>query len=287
MKNYKGYQEIFTNQCYRSGPCLHGTPVEVSRGDRWDYYDKQSKSYVYLECRLMQKNYLPSLLQIEEAEKFQSGLSTETYETSDLQLHDSNGKWFTRSEDPELYRWPATVDEPKTCNICDLVCDIRDMKQYMREDGSCPYDDPAPQPIYSKVADYDRSCQDFLHPLLLQDLKAINKRRARAAKAHIWKYLKEPKWMHALINKGERMIDVWNRNYQPVTFYYNSIEAVWLYVKNLPAHMKNNSHLLRRIRENIEYSPSFRECMERGEWEKRMLDNIDKVVLEVGKKKKK
>lgn len=284
MREYKPFQEVYTNQCYRNGPCLNGTPVEVSREQMWDYYDKASKSYIYLECRLNQKHYTPSLLQIEEADKFQSGLSTETYETPDLQLHDTNGKWFTRSDDPEMYRWPANFDEKKTCNICDLVCDIRDMQQYMREDGSCPFDDPAPEPVYSKVADYDRPCQDFLHPLLLQDLKAINRRKARTTKAYIWKYLKEPKWMHTLINSGQRMIDVWRRNYQPVTFYYSSLESIALYIKNMPPEMKKTYGLLKRIRENLEYSPSFKECLARGEWEGKMLANIDGYVEEAEKR---
>ena len=268
------FQYINTNQCYRKGPCLHGTSIKVDRASQWDYYDKVTRSYIYLECRLHQKHYTPSLLQIEEAEKFQSGLSSETYETPDLQLADTNGVWFTR-EDPELYRWSADHDEPKTCNICDLVCDIRDDERYMLEDGSCPYPEPGPEPIYQKVYDEVRPCQDFLHPLLLQDLNAINKKRRRMAKAKLSGYLKQKKWRDALINKEERISDVWKRNYNPVTFYFNSFESVWLYVKNLPSDMKKNKLLVQRIRDNLELSPSFKECLERGDWEKRMLGKIN------------
>jgi hypothetical protein len=269
-------QYILTNQCYRKGPCLHGTPIKVSRGDRWDYYDKGLRSYVSLECRLHQKHYSPSLLQIEEAEKYQAGLGTESFESADLQLADTNGVWFSRSDDPELYRWPPDSDEEKTCSICDVVCDIREMAEYLKDDGSCPYEDAGPDSIYLKVEDNDRSCQDFLHPLLLQDIKAINTRRARIAKAHIWKYLQEPKWMHSLINSGQRMVDVWRRNYKPVTFYFNSFESIVLYLKNMPAEMKGNKHILRRIRGNLELSPSFKVNLDKGEWEERMLGNVDK-----------
>ena len=218
------------------------------------------------------------MLEIEEAEKYQSALGTESFEHPDLQLHDTNGVWFTRSDDPELYRWPSQAEEGKKCNICDIVCDIRDIGKYMLEDGNCPYNDAAPEPVYSKVQDYDRPCQDFLHPLLLQDIKAINQRRRRAAKAKLWGYLKQKKWRDALIDKGDRMIDVWRRNYKPVTFYFNSFESIVLYIKNMPPEMKKNKHLLRRVRENLEYSPSFKENLEKGEWERRMLGNTDRFV---------
>jgi hypothetical protein len=273
-----GYQDTYTNKCYRNGPCLQADQVKVSRADRWDYYDRSSKSYINLECRLNQKYYTPSLLQIEEAEKYQSGLGTQSYEHHDLQLYDSNGAWFTRSDDPELYRWPIGSEDPKECNICDIVCDIRDMKEYSRENGSCPYDDPTPQPVYSKVQDYDGSCRDFLHPLLLQDIKAINRKRARTTKAKLWGYLKQKKWRDALINKGDRMVDVWKRNYQPVKFYYDSFGSAYLYLKNLPQEMKKNKLLIQRVKDNLKYSPSFNNCSQEGEWEKRMFKNIDKFV---------
>jgi len=217
-------------------------------------------------------------LQIEEAEKYQAGLGTESFESPDLQLADTNGVWFTRSDDPEFFRWSPDSDEAKTCSICDVVCDIREMGEYMRDDGFCPYDDPGPESVYLKVEDNDRACQDFLHPLLLQDIKAINKRRARIAKANIWKYLQEPRWMNALINSGQRMIDVWKRNYKPVTFYFNSFESIVLYLKNMPVEMKRNKHLLRRIRENLELSPSYKVNLEKGEWEERMLRNVERMV---------
>lgn len=250
----------------------------MRKEDRWDYYDRSSRSYIYLECRLHQKHYTPSLLQVEEGDKFQSGMGTETYETPDLQLTDSNGIWFTNSSDPEYFQWPIN-DEHRTCSLCDIVCDIRDDMRYMREDGSCPYDDAdaPPEPLYRKIQDYDQPCRDFLHPLLLQDIPAINRRRRRMTKAKLWSYLKQKRWRDALINKGERIKDVWLRNYQPVTVYFNSFESVRLYIKNLPAEMRNNRFLRQRIRENLELSPSYRECLERGEWEERMLSKINSI----------
>jgi hypothetical protein len=268
------------NQCDRKGPCLHGDPVPVSRGEYWDYYDRQSRSYIYLRCRLNQKHYVPSLLEIEEAEKYSSGLSTESYETPDLQLADTNGVWFTRSDDPENYRWPTETEEGKSCSICDLVCDIREMYEYMQDDGTCPYNDAAPELTYSKIRDHDNPCSDFLHPLLLQDIKAINQRRARTAKAKLWQYLKQKHWRDALINKGERILDVWQRNYQPVRFYFNSFETIVLYLKNLPHNMKRNQGLLRRIKENLELSPSYKENLAKGEWERRMRENVERIVNE-------
>ena len=257
---------------------MHGESVPVQKSEQWDYYDRSSRQYVYLKCRLNQKHYTPSLLQIEEAEKFESGLGTETFETPDLQLADTNGVWFTRSEDPEEYYWPAEIDEPRTCSICDIVCDIRDDNRYLNEDGTCPYNDAQPYSIYSKVQDYDRPCQDFLHPLLLQDIRAINKRRRRMAKTKLWGYLKQKRWRDALIDKSERITDVWKRNYQPVTFYFNSFESIWLYVKNLPDEMRNNRFFLQRIRDNLELSPSFNECLEKGDWERRMLGKIERLL---------
>lgn len=166
------------------------------------------------------------------------------------------------------------VDEFRTCKSCDIICEIRNDKQYLNDDGTCPYPDPEPQLKYWKVEDNDRPCEDFLHPLLLQDIPAINSRKRRAAKSKLGGYLKQKKYRDLLINKGERIIDIWKRNYQPVTFYFRSFETVWLYMKNLPPEMKGNKHLLQRIRENLEYSPSFKECLERGEWKERMLGKI-------------
>lgn len=264
--------------------------MKVEKSQDWDYYDKECRSYIYLECRLHQKFYAQSVLEEEAQDQYISGVSSSMREHRDLQLTDTNGVWFTRSEDPECYLWPVhesedeslegiiISDEPRTCSRCDIICDIRNDKRYLNEDGTCPYPEPAPQLKYWKVDDNDKPCQDFLHPLLLQDIKAINKRKARMAKSKLWGYLKQEKWMHALINSGERIIDVWKRNYQPITFYYRSFETIWLYVKNLPPHTKENKHLLKRIRENIEYSSSFNECLERGEWERRMLEKIEGYV---------
>ena len=61
---------------------------------------------------------------------------------------------------------------------------------------------------------------------------------------------------------------------------------MWLYVKNLPEEMRRNKHLLKRIRDNLELSPSYKECLERGEWEERMLGNIEMAVEKVGGKSK-
>jgi len=43
--------------------------------------------------------------------------------------------------------------------------------------------------------------------------------------------------------------------------------------------MKHNNHLLQRIRKNLEYSPSYKENLAKGEWERRMLNNIDSFIL--------
>jgi hypothetical protein len=262
----------------------------VSKGEDYDYYDRESRSYVFLECRLHQKYYSQSILEAELEDQYVSGVSSSLREHRDLQLADSDGVWFTRSEDPECYLWPTypgeedldekvIADEPRTCNRCDLICDIRNDKRYLNEDGTCPYPDPSPVLKYWKVGDNDKPCEDFLHPLLLQDVKAMNRKRARIAKAKLWNYLKQKKWRDMLINKGERIIDVWKRNYQPVVFYFKSFETIWLYLKNLPPEMKKNKYLLKRIRQNLEYSPSYKECLERGEWERRMLGKIDRLCV--------
>ena len=219
--------QIYKNHCFRNGPCLHGTPVEVSREQDWDYYDKSSKSYIFLDCRLKQKYYSQSVLEGEVEGQYLSGLSSTQREHGDLQLADTDGVWFTRSEDSESYLWPSfpgeddgdlediVEDEPRSCGSCDIVCDIRNDKRYLNEDGSCPYPDPSPSLKYWKVEDNDRQCQDFLHPLLLQDIPAINARKRRATKSKLWGYLKQKKWRDIRISKGERIIDVWNRNYHP------------------------------------------------------------------------
>jgi len=270
---------IEMNNCLRGGaPCLFGEPKKVPKEAYWDYYDKASKSFIYLDCKIHQKYWVPSLLQIEEAEKYQTPLGTESYETPDLQLADQNGRWMTRSEDPDCYR-QMPYEEAKNCSICDIVCDIRDDKRYLNPDGSCPYNDPAPEQLYWKINDYDRPCQDFLHPLLLQNIEAINRKRRIAAKNHIWKYLKEPHWMHTLINSGQRMIDVWKRNYKPVEFYYRSFETIVLYLKTIPEE-RRTPMFLQHIRKNLEYSPSFGELVRKSEYERGLLGKIEGITRE-------
>jgi hypothetical protein len=191
--------QIYKNQCYRNGPCLHGTPRKVSKAEDYDYYDPAIRSYVYLECRLQQKHYSQSILEAELEEQYLSGLSSEQREHPDLQLADTDGRWFSNSNDPESYLWPTPVgytaeeeeenkkDVARACGKCSLICDIRDDARYLNEDGSCPFPDAYSSPIlkYWKIKDYDQPCQDFLHPLLLQDIKAINQRRRRATKAKL------------------------------------------------------------------------------------------------------
>jgi len=215
-------------------------------------------------------------LQIEEAEKYQTPTGIESYETPDLQLADQNGRWMTRSEDPESYQH-RPWDEPKTCDLCDIVCDIRDDERYLQDDGSCPFPDSAPELRYWKIEDNDRECQDFLHPILLQNIEAINRKRRKAAKAHIWKYLKEERWMHTLINSGQRMIDVWERNYKPVTFYFRSFETIYLYLKTLPKE-RRTPQFVQHIRRNIEYSPSFKQLLRGRSYEAELLRKIDRMV---------
>lgn len=263
--------ETYMNRCYRSGSCLFGIEKEVDRAGYWDYYDTRRRKHIFLECRLHQKYYSPSVLEIEEADKFYSGLSTSTFEHPDLQLADQNGKWMTRSDDPECYH-QQPYEEAKTCNDCDIICEIRDRPEYLLEDGTCPYNDAPPSPIYWGIKDNDTRCGDFLHPLLLQDIDAINRKRRRMAKAKIWKHLQQPRWMHALINSGQTMKQVWERNYQPVTFYYRSFETILLYLKNLPREQKTSS-FLRLVRRNIESSPSYRTLL-KDEHERGLLQKI-------------
>lgn len=253
MKEWNG---VYVNDCTRGGaPCLFSKQVKVSREDYWDYYDSKQKAYVFLECKLNQKYYTSSVLQIEEAEKYQSGVAASTYEHPDLQLADTNGRWMTRSDDPECY-YQEPWEEAKTCSLCDIICDIRDDERYLNKDGTCPFPDPAPTPIYWRIEESDGPCKDYLHPLLLQDIEAINRRRRRTAKARIWKYLKEPRWMHALINSGQRIIDVWERNYKPAQIYFNSLDTIKLFLKTIPEERKTEQ-FLELIRRNVRGSPSY------------------------------
>ena len=269
--------EIYTNRCYRRGPCLHGTPIEVTKKDNYDYYDPKTGRYMYLECQLFQKHFSPSPRDVEERQKYLSGTSLPSFETPDLQLADTDGVWMTRSDDPDLYQWDGDSDTPETCSICELVCDIRDDERYLNEDDTCPFPPlETPRPEYWKITGYDQKCGDFLHPLLLDNIEAINRKRKRAAKAHIWKHLQEPKWMHTLINSGQRMVDVWRRNYQPATFYFRSFETVYLYLRNVPAETRSKQMLAKHIRRNLEFSPSFQQLLSGSneDWERRMLEKI-------------
>ena len=267
------------NRCFRNGaPCLFGEPIRVIKEAYWDYYDSQTRSFVFLQCRIHQKFWTPSLLQIEESEKYHSGSGTASYEAPDLQMSDQNGRWMTRSDDPDLYRHTPFDFESKTCSVCDLVCDIRDNKQYLKPDDTCPFSDAESsyELVYWKIEDNDQPCQDFLHPMLLQNIDAINRKRRKAAKAHIWKYLKNSHWMHTLINSGQRMIDVWQRNYQPVVVYYRSLEQIYLYLKTLPK-AKKTPIFLQHVRKNLEKSPSYEQLLDQ-EYERQMLKKINEIV---------
>lgn len=83
--------------------------------------------------------------------------------------------------------------------------------------------------------------------------------------------------MHTLINSGDRMIDVWKRNYQPVTFYFRSFETIVLYLKSLPAAAKTPT-FLNHLWHNLEMSPSFNELRERSNYEQMMFSKIDQMV---------
>ena len=277
----KQYKDIYKNLCYRNGACLFSEPIKVEREQEWDYFDTRRKSFISLDCKLHQKYYLPSAVEIENRESYLSGIPLQAREHPDLQLHDSDGVWFTRSDDPKCYYWPPDVDEKKTCNLCDIICEIRDWDKYLTEDGSCPYNDNPPGLGYWKVQDYDRVCENFLHPLLLQNIDSINRKKRKAAKAKIWKYLKEPKWMHTLINSGQTMKEVWERNYKPVTFYFNSFETILLYIKNSPENLRKNKTWLKHIRKNLEKSPSFEELLRESWYEEELLERIDKMMKEM------
>ena len=116
IANYSSNGQIYhTNQCYCGAPCLFSEQHRVNREDVWDHYSPSTKSYITLECKLHQKYWMDSPLVREEEENYLSGLSTQSREHLDLQLYDSNGIWFTHSDDPECYWWPPESDIPKTC----------------------------------------------------------------------------------------------------------------------------------------------------------------------------
>ena len=115
-----------------------------------------------------------------------------------------------------------------------------------------------------------------MHPLMLQNIESINRKRRKAAKAHILKYLKAH-WMNSLINSGQRMSDVWERNYKPVEFYYRSFEQIYLYLKTLPKERKTPM-FLQHIRGNMEKSQSFEQLVKESEYERGMLGKIDTLM---------
>ncbi len=277
-------ERTYKNRCYRSGPCLFADQRRVTRADDWDYYDRRRKAYIQLDCRIHNKYYSPSPPELEEEQNWFSGMATETREYPDLQLHDSDGVWFTRSDDPECYYYDYEIEStPKTCTDCETICDIRNWDKYLNPDGTCPYPDPPPQPIYWKI-EYDRTCNYFLHPLLLQDIDVINRKRRKMAKARIWKYLKEPRWMHRLISKEKPIMQAWMRNYEPAKFYFNSFESILLYVrKAAPAKIRRDKRTLQLIRSNLEKSPSFSDLLD-DPYEEYLLERLDETIAESRRK---
>ena len=272
-------EHVHVNHCYRGAPCLFAKPVTVNKADNYDYYDTRSRRYVHLACGIHQKYWTDSLLVMENAEKFYSPVGQKTYETPDLQLADSNGRWFTNSSDPEYYHWDPRYDEPMKCELCDLVCDIRDDERYLEEDGACPFPDPAPTPKYTQVQDYDRPCRDFLHPLMLENIDAINRKRRIAAFNHLKQYLGDIKWINALINTGQTITEVWERHYKPVTFYYSSFDAILKYVRSRPEEQQENRVWLKHVWGNAKKSPSYRELRQwGGYWEDELHDTLETIV---------
>lgn len=256
---------VYINKCHRvSGPCLFADQQMVPKEAYWDYYDSTLRAFVYLDCRIHQKYAVPSLLQIEDADKFASGIATASYETPDLQLADYNGRWMTRSDDPESYPH-RPWDEAKHCGICDMVCDIRDDKRYLNSDGTCPYPDNAPGPLYWRVGEQTvKPCGDYLSPVMLLNLDAVNRKRRRKAKAFLWGYLKEKKWLDAHIQSERRMIDVWEKHYQPLQFYLPSMETLWLFVQLNRSHKGLVAHLIGNVEKHC---ANFDDLLE-DEWQR-------------------
>jgi hypothetical protein len=242
----------------------------------WDYYDSGKKAYIRLDCKIHQKYATPTLLQIEESEKFHTPVGSASYETPDLQLADYNGRWMTRSDDPYLYP-NKPFDGAKDCSICDIVCEIREDVRYLNKDGTCPFPDVAPEPTYWKVAEQKATpCGDYLSPLMLLDLEAVNRKRRRKAYHFLKGYLQQPKWLHAQINSERRMIDVWEKHYQPVTFYFKSFETIILYIKSLKKK-RRTPQFLQHLRKNLEFSPSFEQLLQK-ESEQGLLKKIDQML---------
>ena len=273
-------EHVHVNQCYKGAPCLFARPIPVKREDNWDYYDSRSRRYIYLDCSIHQKFWTDSPLKIENTEKWHTPTGRESFETPDLQLADTNGSWFTNSDDPERYSWNPEYDEPMTCGRCETVCDVRDDERYLETDGACPFPDPAPVQKYSGVRDYDSRCGDFLHPLVLENLDAINRKRRKVAYNHISGYLKQPRWIHALINSGQTIREVWGRHYQPATFYYSSFDTILKYIRSRPEKLRKNRQWLRHVWSNSKKSPSYRELRKFGSYlEDEIHDTLEKVVV--------
>ena len=269
---------VYINKCYRkSGPCLFGEEKRASKESYFDYYDTSQKAYIRLDCKIHQKYQTPTLLEIEEAEKFHSPTGNSTYETPDLQLADYNGKWMTRSDDPEVYPHKLYEFETKNCSICDIVCDIRDEEKYLNEDGSCPFpSDTMPDPIYWKVADQKTTaCKDYLSPVMLLNLDSVNRKRRRKTYNFLKGYLQEKKWLDLHIQSQRKIVDVWEKHYQPLQFYLPSMEALWLYVKNVPKR-KRTEQFVSHIVHNVEnWCVNFEELLKK-EWERKMWEKVIK-----------
>ena len=166
---------------------------------------------------------------------------------------------MTRSDDPEVYP-QKPWDEAKNCTICDIVCDIRDDKRYLNEDGTCPFPDPMPEPMYWRVSEQRAEpCGDYLSPVMLLNLEAVNRKRRRKAYNFLKGYLSKPEWIHAQINSGRRMIDVWEKHYQPLRFYLRSMDTLKLYLKSVPME-KRTEQFISHVMKNVErYCVNFQE----------------------------
>lgn len=273
-------EHVHANSCYRGAPCLFAEPSPVKREDNWDYYDTRKRQYIHLACSIHQKYWTDSLLEIENADKWHTPVGRESYETRDLQLADTNGTWFTLSDDPEWYQWNPDYDESMTCPRCELVCEVRDDKRYLNEEATCPFPDPAPVLKYTSVQDYDRPCQDFLHPLLLENIDSVNRKRRKAAFHHLAGYLRQPKWIHALINTGQSITEVWERNYQPAMCYYSSFDTILKYVRSRPRELQKNRQWVRHLWNNARKSPSYRELRRFGSYfEDEIHDTLERIVM--------
>ena len=267
--------DFLVNRCYRGAPCLSGTGKIVSKEAYFDFYDRGSRRYVFLECRLHQKFLMVSDLERDREEKHFFPTGTQSSEYSDLQLADQNGVWMSRSEDEACYQH-TPFEEPKTCSDCDIsICDIRDWEEYL-DNGTCPFPDPPPAQTYWRIGDGDRPCRDFLHPNLLLDLEAVNRKRRKMAYNKLRKYLSQPYWLHRTINSGQRILDIWQRNYRPAEAFYRSFETLILYLKNTPERRKTPA-FLGLLRKNIQHSPSHKSLLE-DSYERSLWQKLDGML---------